>query len=90
MTHSLRAALQRLAEGRLSVRQCLALWRADVPPVLAELSPRYAEVLDELLMRLESSAGFGGESCSFSQDELLAELRHWLDHAEQRLARTRR
>ncbi|MCB1917914.1 MAG: hypothetical protein KDG52_19655 [Rhodocyclaceae bacterium] len=87
MTRSLRSALDRLAQGGISVHQCVALWRADAPPALAELPPRFGEVLDQLLMRLESSAGFGGASCSFDQQVLLDELALWLDKAEARLAR---
>ena len=90
MTRSLRTALERLVAGRISVRQCVALWRSDAPPALAELPPRFGEVLDLLLMHLESSAGFGGESCAFSQESLLAELERWLDRAEARLAKQRK
>jgi len=86
MTGSLRVALERLRQGRISALQCAALWRADAPPALAELPPRYGEVLDLLLMRLESSAGFAGESCSFDRDALLRELGVWLDKAEARLS----
>ncbi|MCB1886396.1 MAG: hypothetical protein KDH20_02205 [Rhodocyclaceae bacterium] len=87
MTQSLRAALERLQQGHLSAMQCVAVWRSDTPPLLARLSPRYGEVLDQLLMRLESGAGFAGESCSFSQQVLIDELGVWLDKAEARLAR---
>ncbi|MCB1895549.1 MAG: hypothetical protein KDF95_09860 [Rhodocyclaceae bacterium] len=87
MTRSLRSALERLAGGHISAHQCVAVWRADAPPALAELPPRFGEVLDQLLMRLESSAGFAGESCSFDQHALIAELSLWLDKAETRLAR---
>ena len=89
MTQTLHAALQRLAEGRMSVRQFVALWRSDTPPVLAELSPRFGEVLDALLLHLESSAGFGGDSCSFNQQALLDELQVWLQRADARLAERR-
>lgn len=86
MTDAMRSALQRLAEGGISARQCVAVWRSDAPPALAELPPRYGEVLDALLMRLESSASFAGESCSFSQQALIDELGVWLAKAEARLA----
>ncbi|MCB1909379.1 MAG: hypothetical protein KDH15_18605 [Rhodocyclaceae bacterium] len=87
MTRSLRSALQRFAGGHISAHQCAALWRADAPPALAELPPAYGEVLDQLLMRLESSAGFGGASCSFDQQALVDQLALWLDKADARLAR---
>lgn len=53
--------------------------------LLAALPPRYAEVLHNLLDRLESSALFTEESCSFSQQDLLDSLQLWLDKARQQL-----
>ncbi len=50
------------------------------------LPPRFAEVLDQLLDRLESSALFSEDSCSFSQSDLQASLALWLDKAQARLA----
>ncbi|GKS96515.1 hypothetical protein [Acidovorax sp. SUPP2825] len=49
--------------------------------LLAALPPRYAEVLHGLLDRLESSALFSEESCSFSQKDLLDSLQQWVDKA---------
>ena len=49
--------------------------------LLAALPPRYTEVLLGLLDRIESSALFSEESCSFSQKDLLANLQIWLDKA---------
>lgn len=49
--------------------------------LLAALPPRYGEVLLGLLDRLESSALFSEESCSFSQRDLLDNLQLWLDKA---------
>jgi len=49
-----------------------------LPPALP---PRYAEVLDQLLDRLESSALFSEESCSFSQRDLIDALGQWLTRA---------
>lgn len=49
--------------------------------LLAALPPRYGEVLLNLLDRLESSALFSEESCSFSQKDLLASLQMWVDKA---------
>ena len=54
--------------------------------LLAALPPRYAEVLHDMLNRLESSALFTDESCSFSQQDLLANVQLWLDKATQQLA----
>lgn len=54
--------------------------------LLAALPPRYGEVLLNLLDRLESSALFSEESCSFSQKDLLDHLQAWVDKARQVLA----
>lgn len=60
--------------------------RTHMAPVLAALPPRYAEVLHNLLDRLESSALFVEESCSFSHKELLDSLQLWVDKARGLLA----
>ncbi len=52
------------------------------------LPPRYGEVLDQLLDRLESSALFSEDSCSFSQGDLRANLALWLDKAQAQLHNT--
>lgn len=90
MTDSLRLAIERLRRGSLSAGQFVALWRNDTGPLLAELPPRYAEVLDGLLMRLESAALFSEESCSFSRTELVDNLSLWLEKAEAYIAGLRR
>lgn len=51
----------------------------------AALPPRFAEVLLDLVDRLESSALFTEESCSFSQKDLLDTLQLWIDKARERL-----
>lgn len=53
--------------------------------LLAALPPRYGEVLLNLLDRLESSALFSEESCSFSQKDLLDNLQVWTDKARGQL-----
>lgn len=47
----------------------------------AALPPRYGEVLLNLIDRLESSALFSDESCSFSQKDLLDSLALWMEKA---------
>jgi MFS family permease len=47
----------------------------------AALPERFGEVLSQLLNRLESSALFTEESCSFSRKDLLDSLQLWLDKA---------
>lgn len=54
--------------------------------LLAALPPQFETVLLNLLDRLESSALFSDESCSFSQTDLLDSLQMWADKAAARLA----
>jgi len=54
--------------------------------LLAALPPAFGEVLGQLLDRLESSALFSEESCSFSQQGLIDHLQVWIDKARSRLA----
>ncbi|WP_208943442.1 hypothetical protein [Paracidovorax avenae] len=49
--------------------------------LLEALPPRYAQVLADLLDRLESSALFSEESCSFSQGGLIDSLQAWVNKA---------
>lgn len=49
------------------------------------LPVRFDEVLMQLLNRLESSALFTDESCSFSRHDLLDSFQLWLDKAGQNL-----
>lgn len=76
---ALRAGHSRAADFSRQARAHTAL--------LAALPPRYTEVLLGLLDRLESSALFAEESCSFSQTDLLDSLQLWLDRATQQLSR---
>lgn len=86
-THTLTAALDRLQasmqaalNGQITMADFCRQARADAP-VFAALPPRYLEVLHPLLDRLESSALFTEESCSFSQRDQFASLQMWLDKA---------
>lgn len=76
--HALRSGAQRVHEFSARARQ--------VPALLQALPPRYGEVLLGLLDRLESSALFAEESCSFSQKDLLDSLQMWLDKAQAQLS----
>lgn len=82
---ALRNALQALEDGRLPAHDFSRAARAETA-LLQRLPPRYGEVLLNLLDRLESSALFSEESCSFSQKDLTASLRLWLDKAAAQLA----
>ena len=53
--------------------------------LLGALPPNFEEVLLQLLDRLESSALFDEESCSFSQKDLTDSLKLWLDKAAAKL-----
>lgn len=79
--------LDALRSGALRVATLSTQARASTA-LLAALPPRYAEVLLGLLDRLESSALFSEESCSFSQKALLDSLQMWVDKARAMLAAT--
>jgi len=78
-----RKALAARAAGTLGPREFCEQVRAL--PVPETLPPAFGRVLADLLDRIESSALFGGESCSFSETDLDAALRQWLEKAEARL-----
>lgn len=84
MSHALLTPLQEgldaLRQGGTRAADFSRLARSQTA-LLAALPPRYAEVLLGLLDRLESSALFAEESCSFSQTDLLDSLQLWLDKA---------
>ena len=76
----LRESLAEAQRGSLGAAELGRLWRAE-GALLAALPPRYGEVLDALLSRVESGSLFGEESCSFSLQDLQASLGTWLDKA---------
>lgn len=80
---ALQSQLDALRGGRLRAADFSQAARAHT--VELNLPPRYADVLHQLLDRLESSALFAEESCSFSQQDLLDSLQLWLDKASQQL-----
>jgi len=80
---AIQQALDALQAGTLDASAFSAQVRAMALP--AALPPRYQDVLLGLLDRLESSALFSGESCSFSQSDLLANVQVWIDKAKERL-----
>lgn len=83
----LAAALQQLRSDALGIPAFSRLAQ-NQPALQAALPARYAEVLQQLLDRLESSALFSEESCSFSQKELLDSLQMWIDKAKIQLEKT--
>lgn len=77
------AALNGCQTGQLSQSKMIHLWRNEAASL--GLPDRFGEVLGTILDRLESSALFSEESCSFSQKDLLENLKIWLHKAEQKL-----
>ncbi|MGE3347741.1 MAG: hypothetical protein AB7I35_09935 [Ramlibacter sp.] len=82
----IQTALTALRAGSLGVQPFSARARGQ-QALLDSLPPRYGQVLADLLDRLESSALFSEESCSFSQSGLLDNLQLWIDKARDQLAR---
>ncbi|CAN7207516.1 MULTISPECIES: hypothetical protein [Acidovorax] len=74
-------ALQAFESGDHTAATLSTLARQQTT-LLAALPPRYSEVLLNLLDRLESSALFSEESCSFSQKDLVANLTMWAEKAQ--------
>jgi len=80
----LQSALNDLRSGASSVQAFSQMGRQQ-DALLQALPPQFAPVWHSLLDRLESSALFSEESCSFSHSELLDSLKLWLDKASQQL-----
>ena len=78
---TLAQALQAFERGDHTAATLSTLARQQTT-LLAALPPRYGEVLLNLLDRLESSALFSEESCSFSQKDLVANLTMWIEKAQ--------
>ena len=77
-------ALEQLRDGSVQIRDFCHQARAqDV--LLGALPERYQTFLLYLIDRMESSALFTEESCSFSQTELIDSLSIWLDKAQRLL-----
>jgi hypothetical protein len=77
-------ALAMSRQGGMPQMDMIRLWRgssADLP-----LPEKYGEVLGNLLDRIEASALFSEESCSFSQKDLLDSLLTWADKARAQLS----
>jgi hypothetical protein len=77
---AIQAALDQVRAQTLGVHAFSAAVHSQTD-LLAALPERYRVVLDDLLNRLESSALFSEESCSFSQSGLLDNLQLWVDRA---------
>lgn len=80
----LRSGFEQLAQTQITA-SALGQQARAATTLLQALPPRYGEVLLNLLDRLESSALFTEESCSFSQTDLLDNLQAWADKAQAQL-----
>jgi hypothetical protein len=85
--NDLQAALARLKTDTSGITAFANLARGQ--QALAQALPeRFNEVLLNLLDRLESSALFTEESCSFSHAGLLESLQMWIDKAQLQLQKS--
>jgi hypothetical protein len=78
-------ALEQFCAGVLSAYALSTMARSQ-QELLAALPEKFPEVLHQLMDRLESSALFSEESCSFSQRDLVESIQWWVHQAAQRLA----
>lgn len=85
--NTLHTALQQLRADTLGVAAFSQL-AVQQQTLAAALPPRFSEVLGQLLNRLESSALFTEESCSFSRQDLLDSLQLWIDKAQLQLQKS--
>jgi hypothetical protein len=77
MNEKLAGSLADFEAGRIDMDTLISLWRQHGCDNAA-IPAKWREVLDGLLMRLESARLFSQDSCSFSRSELLATMREWL------------
>jgi glycosyltransferase A (GT-A) superfamily protein (DUF2064 family) len=80
---ALQVALVHFRAGGMAAHALSALARSQTE-LLAALPAKFSEVLHQLMDRLESSALFSEESCSFSQRDLIDSLQLWIDKATER------
>lgn len=78
-------ALERFHAGGLAAHALSELARGQ-SALLTALPAKFTEVLHQLMDRLESSALFSEESCSFSQRDLVDSLQMWADKAALRIS----
>jgi hypothetical protein len=76
-------ALTACTQGDLPPQDMVRLWRSDAASL--SLPEKFGIVLGNLLDRIEASALFSGESCSFSQQGLFDNLQLWADKAKAQL-----
>ena len=81
---TLRNAFGRLRSGEL-MAHAFTEQAASLNALFAALPPRFQEVWQDLMTRLESGALFDAESCSFSQSDLHESIRLWVDKAAEHI-----
>lgn len=79
----MREALNACTQGQVSQSALIQQWRQDAASL--PLPEKFGVVLGDLLDRMEASALFSEESCSFSQKDLLDSLQLWADKASAKL-----
>lgn len=82
---ALQDALEHFGAGHLDAA-ALSQQARTYTDLTSALPPQFEQVLLQLLDRLESSALFDEESCSFSQKDLIDSLKLWIDKAGTRLS----
>ena len=76
-------ALSACTQGQLAQSDMIRQWRSGAANL--PLPDKFGVVLGNLLDRIEASALFSEESCSFSQKDLMASLQMWADKARAQL-----
>jgi hypothetical protein len=79
---TLPATLNDFARGAMTLNDLARNWRDAASTHEPALPQRYIDVLERLLNQLESAALFTEESCSFSQQDMVAALGDWLQKAQ--------
>jgi hypothetical protein len=75
----MRAALDQHTGGSLQAAELVSAWREAAPALTLPLV--FGQAMEELLRRLEMSAVFAQDSCSFSSTAVTDQLGRWLDKA---------
>ena len=81
---ALKRGLDATRRGDLAVSELVGLFRSHGGRLGDGLPARFGQVLESLLMQLESGSLFTEESCSFSQQDLLDSLGAWVEQVEAR------
>ncbi len=78
------ASILSLRNKQSDIAEFCILWRSQ-DDLLDALPPRFRDVMEDLLSRLESGSAFSEESCSYRQEDLLGALEDWLGKADAKL-----